>query len=181
MKTRTAGLIAVLGASAVMVTGCGSSKESSSATSAAASTPAAETTANSSQQSSTASAEPGTVIALKHTGKLGSILDAGPKKLTVYLFEADKGTESTCSEACAQVWPPVISTGEPLAKDGALSGKLGTTTRSDGTKQVTYNGHPLYYYVKDTDDGDSYGQGVDSFGAEWYVLNSKGSKVDEDS
>ncbi|HST56443.1 MAG TPA: hypothetical protein VLJ42_11210 [Solirubrobacteraceae bacterium] len=112
--------------------------------------------------------------------KLGTVLTAGPKKLTVYLFEADKGSTSSCSGACARVWPPVTSNGDPTAKGAANAADLGTTQRADGTKQVTYKGHPLYYYVKDKDDEDAYGQGVDSFGAGWYVLAPSGQKIDED-
>ena len=64
---------------------------------------------------------------------------------------------------------------------GAVSAsKLGTTTRSDGTKQITYNGHPLYFFVKDGDAGDAYGEGVKAFGADWYVLAPSGNKIDND-
>ncbi len=112
-----------------------------------------------------------------HTN-LGTIVVAGPKQMTVYLFEADRGSTSNCSEACAQAWPPVTTTGNPKAEGGALAADLGTTTRSDGTKQVTYKGHPLYYYVTDQQSGETTGQGVKSFGAAWYVLSPKGSKID---
>lgn len=95
----------------------------------------------------------------------------------MYLFEADKSPSSTCSGACVKVWPPVL--GKPRAAGGAISGDLGTTKRSDGTTQVTYKGHPVYGYFKDGDDGDSYGQGLKSFGAGWYVLKPSGSKLDE--
>jgi predicted lipoprotein with Yx(FWY)xxD motif len=117
-------------------------------------------------------------VSAKHD-KLGSILAAGPKKLTVYLFEADKGSASSCSGTCAQVWPPVTTAASATAAGSASSAALGTITRADGTKQVTYKGHPLYYYAKDKDSGDAYGQGVKSFGAPWYVLSPSGSKVDK--
>lgn len=104
------------------------------------------------------------------------ILAYGPKRLTVYVFEADKQATSTCSGTCAQVWPPV--TGKPRAAGGATRADLGTLTRPDGTTQVTYKGHPLYLYVKDKDDGDAYGEGLKSFGAGWYALNPAGKKVD---
>jgi predicted lipoprotein with Yx(FWY)xxD motif len=100
----------------------------------------------------------------------------GPKKLTVYLFEGDTGRASSCTGACATVWPAV--TGQPKASGRALSADLGTITRPDGTTQVTYKGHPLYLYAKDKDDGDTYGQGLKSFGADWYVLAPSGNKVD---
>ena len=119
------------------------------------------------------------MVTAKH-GKLGTILAAGPKKLTVYLFEADHGGSSACSGTCARFWPPVTTGGEPQTSGSAVSADLGTIMRSDGTKQVTYKGHPLYFFAKDKDDGDAYGQGSKAFGAEWYVLSAKGSKVDEE-
>ena len=96
--------------------------------------------------------------------------------MTVYLFEADKGSKSSCTGACAAAWPPV--TGNPKAGAGAMAGDLGTITRPDGTKQVTYKGHPLYLYAKDGDAGDAYGEGLKQFGAGWYVLAPSGKKVD---
>jgi len=117
------------------------------------------------------------LIVSKH-GKDGTILAAGSKRLTVYLFEGDHGSTSACSGTCAQVWPPVTTTGAPAAHGTAVAADLGTTTRPDGTKQVTYKGHPLYFYVKDKDAGDAYGQGINSFGADWYVLKPSGEKLD---
>jgi predicted lipoprotein with Yx(FWY)xxD motif len=115
------------------------------------------------------------VITTKHD-KLGTILAYGPKKLTVYLFEADKSGSSKCSGPCAVAWPPV--TGKPRASGGAAAADLGTITRTGGVTQVTYKGHPLYLFIKDKDDGDTYGQGIDAFGAEWYALGASGNKVD---
>jgi predicted lipoprotein with Yx(FWY)xxD motif len=97
--------------------------------------------------------------------------------MTVYLFEADKGPQSSCTGACAGVWPPV--TGKASAVGGAQAADLGTLKRADGSTQVTYKGHPLYYFVKDKDGGDAYGQGSKAFGAGWYVLRPSGSKVDQ--
>jgi predicted lipoprotein with Yx(FWY)xxD motif len=158
-----------------LLAGCGSSSSSSSsAASAPASTPTQSTAASTTASSS------GVAVQTKH-GKLGTILAAGPKRLTVYLFEADKGTTSACSGACAKVWPPVTTAGKPTASGSAVSADLGTTMRSDGTEQVTYKGHPLYFYDDDKDSGDAYGQGSKAFGSDWYVLSPNGSKVDEDS
>jgi predicted lipoprotein with Yx(FWY)xxD motif len=173
-----------LGATAAIVLlagGCGSSGKTTTAASPAASTAAQATTpASTTPASTTASsvAAGGVLVSTKHD-KLGSILAAGPKKLTVYLFEADKGSTSSCSGACAQVWPPVTTAGGARAGGSASSADLGSITRADGTKQVTYKGHPLYYYAKDKDSGDAYGQGSKSFGAPWYVLSPSGSKVDK--
>lgn len=174
MPTVAAATVAI---TAVLLAGCGSSKSSSSAvsgTTQSSSTPAAT--------SPTPSTAAGVVVTTKHIGKLGTILGAGPKRLTVYLFEADKGPVSSCSSACAAVWPPVTTSGKPKAVSGALAAELGTSTRSDGTTQVTYKGHPLYYYVKDVKDGDpgdAYGEALTNFGAEWYALAPSGNKVDK--
>jgi predicted lipoprotein with Yx(FWY)xxD motif len=99
---------------------------------------------------------------------------------TLYLFEADKGDASTCSGACASIWPPVTTTAKAIAGAGVTAVKLGTTKRSDGKLQVTYNGHPLYRYAADNKPGDVNGQGIDQFGAKWYVLNASGAKIDND-
>jgi predicted lipoprotein with Yx(FWY)xxD motif len=159
------------------VVGCGSSStktETSGYPSTAKSAAATGTgTSTSTSGSSTAG---GTAVTTVHTG-LGTILAAGPKRLTVYLFAADTGSTSTCSEACAQVWPPVSTSGSPRAEGGAVAADLGTTTRSDGTKQVTYKGHPLYYYVSDQQSGETTGQGVNGFGAPWYVLSAAGGAI----
>jgi predicted lipoprotein with Yx(FWY)xxD motif len=155
---------------------CGSSHKSSSS---ATSSPPATTSSAPAATSSTASATPVVMITTKHNKKLGTILGAGPKQLTVYLFMADKGPTSSCTGACASVWPPV--TGKPTAGGKAMSADLGMITRADGTTQVTYRGHPLYFYVKDVNDGDpgdAYGEAIKSFGAEWYALKPSGQKVD---
>ena len=170
---------------ALALTGCGgNSKSNSSAASQPASTPATSASTPSSAaagpygQSTSSSASSVTPTALITTkrDKLGTILAYGPRRLTVYLFEGDKGQTSSCTGTCARVWPPV--TGKAMVGGGAMSAELGTITRPDGTKQVTYKGHPLYRYTKDKDDGDTYGEGIKSFGAEWYALSRAGSKVD---
>jgi predicted lipoprotein with Yx(FWY)xxD motif len=175
---------ATLAVAGLAVAGCGSSSSNTSA----GGYPAAGTSPSQSSSSTAAGATAaassagasggGMVLATKHTS-LGTILVAGPKRLTVYLFEADKGSTSTCSGGCAQTWPPVTTTGGATAEGGAVAADLGTTTRTDGTKQVTYKGHPLYFYVTDRQSGETTGQGVNSFGAGWYVLSPKGSKIDE--
>lgn len=176
---RTRGLTAVLALIAVLLAGCGSSSKSSST--AASSPPARSATTTSSAPAST-STTPSTaaavVVSTKHT-KLGTILSAGAKHLTVYLYEGDNGQASSCIGACAKVWPPVI--GKPTVAGAAMSADLGTITRADDSTQVTYKGHPLYFYakdIKDGDAGDTYGEALKSFGAEWYVLAPSGKKVD---
>jgi predicted lipoprotein with Yx(FWY)xxD motif len=107
---------------------------------------------------------------------LGSILvNSGDR--TLYLFKADSGTMSACSGACATAWPPLLATGNPTAGKGLTASKLGTITRSDGTRQVAYNGHPLYLFVKDKKPGDVTGQGVTAFGAAWFALSPSGNQI----
>jgi predicted lipoprotein with Yx(FWY)xxD motif len=118
----------------------------------------------------------GTVIGTKHTS-LGTILVAGPKHLTVYLFEADKGSKSKCKGACARAWPPVTTTGAPRAEGRAVAGDLGTTMRAGGVKQVTYEGHPLYWYDADKRAGETTGQGSPEYGASWWVLSPSGKAI----
>lgn len=165
---------------ALLAAGCGSS--TSSTTTTASSTAANAQVSTTTTASSTSAAAPGgeaTVVSSKHASKLGTVLAAGKKKLTVYLFEADKGSESACYGACAKAWPPVTSAAAASALGAAQAADLGTITRTDGTKQVTYKGHPLYFFVKDGDAGDAYGQGSKAFGASWYVLSPSGNKVDK--
>ena len=99
---------------------------------------------------------------------------------TMYLFEADKSGTSTCDGACAAAWPPVTVTGSPQAGSGVDQALLGTVKRDDGTMQLTYNKHPLYYFAADTAAGQDHGQGSKEFGAGWYVVNAQGSKIDND-
>src|SRR3954454_16142045 len=93
-------------------------------------------------------------IGLANNGNLGKIL-VDSKGDTVYLFQKDTGTKSTCTGACATAWPPVRATGKPTVGSGLSAGRLGTTPRSDGNPQVTYNGHPLYLYQGDSNPGDA--------------------------
>ena len=138
---------------------------------------------SSSSQSSTGSAVPsqptqkGVSIGTTKTS-LGTFL-VGPDGKTLYLFEADTTSQSICSGACAQGWPPLTSTGSPVAGSGVKASLLSTSQRSDGTTQVTYNGHPLYYFAGDTQAGETNGEGVQAFGAGWDVLSTAGSKIEK--
>jgi predicted lipoprotein with Yx(FWY)xxD motif len=95
----------------------------------------------------------------------------------VYLWTKDSTGMSACSGACAGAWPPVTTTGTVTASGGAKSSDLGTITRSDGTKQVTYDGHPLYFFSGDSGPGMASGQGNDGFGAKWWLVSPSGSDV----
>jgi predicted lipoprotein with Yx(FWY)xxD motif len=110
------------------------------------------------------------------TSSLGRIVVDGRSR-TLYLFENDRSGKSTCSGACAQNWPPLLTKGKPKAGPGAKAALLGTTRRADGTTQVTYNRHPLYTYVADNGKrGSTKGEGLDAFGAKWYVVAAKGTE-----
>jgi predicted lipoprotein with Yx(FWY)xxD motif len=109
------------------------------------------------------------------TSKLGRIVVDG-KSHTLYLFQKDKNGKSSCSGACAQNWPPLLTKGKPKAGAGAKASLLGTTRRADGTTQVTYNKHPLYTFVADNGKvGSTNGEGINAFGARWYVVAAKGT------
>jgi predicted lipoprotein with Yx(FWY)xxD motif len=107
---------------------------------------------------------------------LGRIL-VDRKGITLYDFVKDKGQRSTCYGACAALWPPLITKGKPIAGPGVRASLLGTTTRKDGKLEVTYNGHPLYYFVTDRKPGQTTGQGVNQFGAPWWVLSPAGKEI----
>ena len=149
-------------AAGLLATACGSAAGSTTAGSAAAATPA----------SGSATA---TVIE-SHGGSAGSFLTNGSGR-AVYLWAADSMNKSTCSGACAGAWPPVTTTGKVTAADGAKTADLGTITRSDGSKQVTYDGHALYYFAGDSGPGQTHGQGSDSFGAKWWLVAPAGMKI----
>jgi predicted lipoprotein with Yx(FWY)xxD motif len=106
----------------------------------------------------------------------GRILRNGTDR-TVYLFTHDRNSSSTCYGACATAWPPVLTTGAPSAGTGLSARLLGTTHRSDGTLQVTYGGHPLYYYVNDVKPGQILCQNVDEFGGTWLVVSPQGTAI----
>ena len=174
MRTSRLALIAPAVVAAA-VAGCGGSSHTSAG--GGSSGGAYGGPAPSSSSSSTSTSVPAALITTKHSSKLGTILAFGPKHLTVYLFEGDKAGVSNCTGACPSVWPPVVGT--PQAQGAAMSADLGTITRSDGRKQVTYKGHPLYLFTKDGDSGDAYGEGAKAFGADWYTLAPSGNKVDK--
>jgi predicted lipoprotein with Yx(FWY)xxD motif len=148
LKRRSAALaVAGVAALALAAAGCGGSSDGQQTASYGAPNPTAPT--NSSGAASVGLA----------SSKLGKILVDGQGR-TLYLWEADTGTTSTCAGACAS------------------ASKLGTTKRHDGTTEVTYNGHPLYTFSGDSAPGQTAGQGSDGFGAEWYVLSATGNAIE---
>jgi predicted lipoprotein with Yx(FWY)xxD motif len=114
---------------------------------------------------------PATVDVSQNT-PLGSFL-VDSLGMTLYIFTNDTPGTSTCYSTCATFWPPLLTNGMPVAGAGVTDSLLGTTTRTDGSVQVTYNGWPLYYFSKDKAVGDTMGEGVQSI---WYVMNPDGTQ-----
>jgi predicted lipoprotein with Yx(FWY)xxD motif len=79
------------------------------------------------------------------------------------------------------VWPPATTTGKPQAGKNVNAALVGSTKRSDGQSQITYNGHPLYRYTGDSAAGDTNGQDLDQFGGSWYIVSPAGKKIESDS
>jgi predicted lipoprotein with Yx(FWY)xxD motif len=116
----------------------------------------------------------GTRIKVADSG-LGRVLADGSGE-ALYLFDKETGPKSRCYGTCAEVWPPVLAKGRPSAGAGAEAGKLGTTRRANGKLQVTYAGHPLYYYVDDS-PGTILCHDVFEFGGNWLVVAADGEAV----
>ena len=171
-----AGVGGALGA-AVVVAACSSGGTSSAAAPAAAPSSAAApaSPAGASSPSSGASSSGGTVITTAKSSA-GTFLTNGSGR-AVYLWVKDTGDMSNCNGACAGAWPPVTTTATATASGSAKASDIGTITRSDGTKQVTYDGHPLYYFSGDSGPGTATGQGSDGFGAKWWLVAPTGSDV----
>src|SRR5262249_49922241 len=111
-------------------------------------------------------------VRLVRDGRLGEIL-VNSHGRTRFPFPHDNRRMS----ACAAQGPPLLAAGTPAVGGGLTSSKVGTTSRSDGKPQVTYNGHPLYTYAADQKAGQTNGQGLNAFGGGWFVLSAAGNKV----
>ena len=142
---------------AVAISGCGGSSKASA-------TPS--TTTSKAQAAS---------VDVRDTS-LGKIL-VDSQGRSLYLFKKDTGPKSTCYGSCAVAWPPFTTSGTPTAGSGAKAALIGTTTRTDGKDEVTYNGHPLYYYVTDTQPGQITCQDVIEFGGTWLVVDPQGNAI----
>jgi predicted lipoprotein with Yx(FWY)xxD motif len=132
-------------------------------------------TSNSSPAAPGAAGNAGNVVAVRSTG-LGRILVDGQGR-TLYLFAKDTGSTSTCSGGCASVWPPVAVHGTPHATGGTRAADIATITRPDGGTQLSYHGHPVYYYVGDRNAGDTAGQNLNQFGGIWHALDPAGNAI----
>jgi predicted lipoprotein with Yx(FWY)xxD motif len=172
--TKALATLAVLAVAGLAIAGCGSSGGSSSTGSESA-----YGGGGGGEGSTTTSASPeatGAAVVSAAQTKLGKVI-VDSKGMTLYDFHKDKGTTSSCYGGCAAVWPPMMSEGKPQAGEGAMASKLGTTSRKDGTTQVTYAGHPLYTYVEDTKPGEANGNDFSSFGGQWYALKPSGEEA----
>jgi predicted lipoprotein with Yx(FWY)xxD motif len=114
-------------------------------------------------------------ISVKQTALGKTLTDANGR--TLYLFAGDKPNMSTLSAAGRAFWPPFTATTKPSATGGALANEIGTVTGPSGAKQLSYNGHPLYYFIGDHHPGQTAGQGLNEFGARWYVLSTAGGAI----
>ncbi len=167
---------------AVVVAACSSAASTSTGAAAPAASPALARLARgpprpagASSPSSGASSSGGTVITTA-SSSAGTFLTNSSGR-AVYLWAKDTGDMSNCNGACAGAWPPVTTTATATASGSAKASDIGTITRSDGTKQVTYDGHPLYYFSGDSGPGTASGQGSDGFGAKWWLVAPTGSDV----
>jgi predicted lipoprotein with Yx(FWY)xxD motif len=156
--------VAGLAALALTVSACGSSGSSSSGT--VANTPAA----GGSSSSAASAAAGGSTVTEKTIGSQQVLVDSSG--MTLYWFAIDTPTKSNCSGQCAVYWPVVKG---PLTAGSGVTGTLGTITRSDGTKQATYDGHPLYTYVGDKSPGQATGNGKNLSGGLWWEMTVSGS------
>src|SRR5437016_4560997 len=117
----------------------------------------------------------GTTVSVAKS-RLGRIL-VDSRGITLYDFVKDQRGTSSCYGACAALWPPLITKGKPHAGRGVRPSLLGTTRRKDGKLEVTYNHHPLYYFVSDRKPGQTTGQALNQFGAPWWVLSPAGKEI----
>ena len=145
------------------LTGCASSSKSASA--------AAGGTA-----SAAVAAPSGPAVVATADGATGAFLTDGAGR-SLYLWLGDSSSTSKCTSKCATYWPPLLTSGAPTANGMATSNLLGTSKRADGTTQVTYAGHPMYYYAGDKSAGATSGQGVNAFGYLWWVVSPAGASI----
>jgi len=167
--------------SALALAACGSSASSTSAPAKTSSTSPASSSTDPAPAAATSSSGSGTTasgapVVRTHPSRYGKLLfDSAGRVL--YLFASDRTKASTCYGGCAGAWPPYTVNRTPQAGAGVASRLLGTTRRRDGRLQVTYAGHPLYYFTGDTAPGQITCQNASSFGGLWLVVNPSGTAV----
>jgi predicted lipoprotein with Yx(FWY)xxD motif len=169
IRYRIGAVTALIGVS-VLVAACGSSGSTTTAAAAGGSTATASSSAT-----ATPAAAKGTAVSVTKGSNGTFLTGAGGRAL--YLWVADAKGMSSCSGACAKAWPPLTTKGKPIASGSVKASQLGTIKRSDGTEQVTYDGHPLYYFEGDPKAGTTTGQGSDAFGAKWWLVSTSGSAI----
>jgi len=183
MRNQTAIIISAVGIGLVVgACSSGSSTTSSSpaTTSPASSKAAAPATTHASSPAAAGQASGAATVSLAAISGIPGKVLVGSNGRTMYLFEGDKSGASACSGACAAAWPPVTVTGTLKAGSGISQAELVTIKRPNGTMQLAYHGHPLYYFTGDSAVGTAHGQGLKAFGSDWYVVSASGSKVDTD-
>jgi predicted lipoprotein with Yx(FWY)xxD motif len=172
-RFRIGSLTALVG-TALVLAACGSSSSSSSPS---ASAPASNSGSAYGASASGGSSPASTSLAISTAKSSDGTYLTGASGRALYLWVADHKGQSACSGACAKAWPPVIAKSMPRTSGGANSSDLSTITRSDGTKQLAYNGHPLYYFVEDSHAGMTKGQGSNGFGAKWWLVTPSGTAI----
>ena len=155
------GSVTAIAAVATVVAACGGN--GSSASSAASNAPA--------------SAKAGAAVSVGTASSSAGTYLVGASGRPLYLWVADSHNKSVCGGACAAAWPPLTTKSAAVAATGVTMSQLGTTARSDGVKQVTYDGHPLYYFAGDTSKGSFTGQGSTEFGAKWWLVAPTGAAI----
>jgi predicted lipoprotein with Yx(FWY)xxD motif len=163
MRTRLIGL-AGIAAIGLLATACSSSSTSTGSTTGSGST------AGSGTSSSAPAGSGSTTINTTTIG--GQTVLTNAAGLTLYWFVPDTSTKSSCNGSCATYWPPVKG---PATAGSGVTGTLGTITRSDGSTQATYDGHPLYTYVADKSPGDAKGNGLNISGGVWHEMTASGA------
>jgi predicted lipoprotein with Yx(FWY)xxD motif len=161
---RLFGLAALAVVSALVLAACGGSSYGGNKSPSTSAQPAPATSSSAT-----------TLISAK-SSSLGTFLVDGNGR-TLYLWDADHGAMSTCAGECAQDWPPLTTKAKPKAGAGVKASLLGTSKRADGTEEVTYAGHPLYYFAGDTAAGQATGQGSGAFGAPWWLVSPAGKAL----
>ncbi len=169
--------IALISLILLAIAGCGgdSSSDKESTTTSPPKTTTESGVETTTERSTTTSSK-GSRVAVANTSKYGKMVTDG-KGLTLYLFTREKSYKSECYDECAKEWPPFLTGGKPAAKSGIKSDLLGTTKRNDGSLQVTYKGHPLYYYKGESEAGQIFCQAVESFGGIWYIVDPDGNQI----